>query len=145
MPRIDFYIVSDESPDAAQRLACRLTEKVWRMGNRIYVHTDSPEATERLDRLMWTYRQDSFLPHGPIRANKDPEEALPVLIGHEADGPETCGDVLINLAGRVPDFYTRFKRVAEIVTQNDDADRAAGRERFRYYREHGNELESHNV
>ncbi len=145
MPRIDFYIISDDTnPEPCLRLACRLTEKIWHMGHRIYLLTDTPETTERLDRLMWTFRQNSFLPH-ETQGNEEPNELPPILIGHEPEPPGTYTEVLINLTSRVPDFYPRFDRIAEIIDQNDENSRVSGRERFRHYRQQGDELESHNV
>ena len=53
-------------------------------------------------------------------------------------------DVLINLAGSVPSFFGRFERVAEIVDQSD-AQKQVARERYRFYRDRGYALQSHNV
>ena len=53
-------------------------------------------------------------------------------------------EVLINLADEVPDFFSRYARVAEIV----DADairREKGRERFRFYRDRGYQLQTHQL
>jgi DNA polymerase-3 subunit chi len=52
--------------------------------------------------------------------------------------------VLINLQPLPPPFFSRFERLAEIVGL-DDADVAAGRNRYRYYRERGYELRSHSL
>jgi DNA polymerase-3 subunit chi len=66
-----------------------------------------------------------------------------VIVDHalEHEGP---ADVLINLASVPPPFFSRFARLAEIVS-GDDADAAAGRERYRFYRERGYELRAHNL
>ncbi len=140
--RIDFYVLSDDSPNARERLSCRLAEKAWKLGHTVYLHAGSPALAAELDELLWTFRDGSFVPHA--RASNRPEPAPPVLIGSSGEAPSGDIDVLINLDGEVPDFYIRFARIAEIVEPLEPA-RAAGRARFRFYREHGFEPHSHNV
>jgi DNA polymerase-3 subunit chi len=51
---------------------------------------------------------------------------------------------MINLATSVPESFSRYERVAEIVDANADR-RDAGRSRYKYYRDRGYELNSHNL
>jgi DNA polymerase IIIc chi subunit len=53
-------------------------------------------------------------------------------------------DVLISLAPEVPTWFSRFTRIAELVGAAED-DKVRGRERFRFYRERGYPLETHNL
>ena len=71
----------------------------------------------------------------------DPD--CPVLIGH-ADAPEGLNQVLINLDMAVPLFFSRFERVVEIVNQ-DEIQRQQARERFKFYRDRGYDLHTHNL
>jgi DNA polymerase-3 subunit chi len=50
--------------------------------------------------------------------------------------------VLVNLHPEPPAFFSRFERLAEVVGA-DDEQLAAGRARYRFYRERGYELKSH--
>jgi DNA polymerase III subunit chi len=52
--------------------------------------------------------------------------------------------VLINLGAEVPQFFGRFERVAELVDQRPEL-LAQSRERFRFYRERGYELNTHQL
>jgi DNA polymerase III subunit chi len=139
--RVDFYVLQDDTPDARLRFACRLAEKAYQHGHRVYVHTDSRAEALVLDELLWTFRAGSFVPHALHPAAADPPP--PVLIGC-AEGPEHSADVLINLARGVPPFHECFARIAETVDQNE-ATKLEARERFRYYRERGYRLESHPI
>jgi DNA polymerase-3 subunit chi len=141
MPQVDFYVLADAAPDAPARYACRLAEKAWRMGHRVYVYTDSPERARALDELLWTFRPDAFVPHGihPAETAQD----LPVLVGSGAP-PPGLDDVLVNLHPAVPAFAEGFHRVVELVGVDEPA-RAAGRERFRSYRERGHAPHTHNL
>jgi len=66
MTQVDFYILSDETGTARALLACRLTEKAWKQGHRVYINTASPQQLADLDDLLWTFRAGSFIPHGVI-------------------------------------------------------------------------------
>jgi DNA polymerase-3 subunit chi len=111
MTRVDFYVL----PEAAgNRLpfACRLTEKAFRRGHRVYLHLDNPAQAQRVDDLLWTFRQSGFLPHERLEADGDCQ--APILIGYRPEPPAHC-DLLINLSRSVPPFCARFQRVAELV------------------------------
>ena len=140
MTRIDFYILAAGGDDRAP-FACRLAEKAYTRGHRIYIHVADAAAAKRLDDLLWTFSDGSFLPHAVVDGG-DPDPDTPVHIGF---GPEPVGqDVLINLADETPLFFSRFERVAELVG-GDEASRALARERYRFYRDRGYPLESHTI
>lgn len=105
------------------------------------MHTEQAEQADALDKLLWTFRPGSFLPH--TTADAEDASAHPVIIGCAQD-PGAAHDVLINLAGNTPDFFTRFERVAEIVGATED-DKLAARARFRFYRDRGYALETHKI
>lgn len=141
MTRVDFYVLGEADAGGAEALACRLTEKIYKLGHRIYVHAGSEEQAQRIDALLWTFRAGSFVPHAR-RGEADADE-VPVLIGSDAE-PDPHNQVLVNLAPEVPNFFSRFERVAEVVTA-DPAHRTQAREKFRFYRDRGYELQTHNL
>lgn len=141
MTRVDFYILPDENAAARDLLSCRLAEKACKMGHKVYLHTASEAHSRQLDELLWTFRAGSFLPHALSADAAQPPP--PILIGSGGEAPPVH-DVLINLAAAVPAFFSQFERVAEIVDQGAAA-KQAGRERFRFYREHGCQPASHNI
>ena len=53
-------------------------------------------------------------------------------------------EVLLNLRPEWPPFFSRFQRLIEIVSL-DDEDRAAARERYRFYRDRGYEIRTHDL
>ena len=147
MTRIDFYILAESAADNRLMFTCRLADKVYNKGHRIYIHTESQDQAARLDELLWTFSAGNFLPHGVCGDSLDTN--LPIHIGcaNELSVPGDGADsieVLINLAPSVPLFFSRLARVAEIVDQEAD-NRLKGRERFRFYRDRGYTLESHTI
>lgn len=141
MTRVDFYILPSEGEHNRRLVACKLAEKAYKRGHRVYIHTGSPQASEQVDGLLWTFRQGSFVPHALLHQTE--AEHTPVLIGHDA-APENIHEVLVNLAGDVPSFFSRFERVAEVVDAADSS-RHQGRERFRFYRDRGYGLQTHEL
>jgi len=139
--RVDFYILGDQVREDRYLYACRLVEKVYGLGRRIYIHAGSDAEVRHLDRLLWTFREQSFIPHGPM-GRTDPQ-LTPVLLGCQGD-PQGEDDVLVNLAPEVPGFFSRFDRVAEIMDADPEV-RRAGRERFRFYRDRGYPLQDHKI
>jgi DNA polymerase-3 subunit chi len=142
MTRIDFYSLEDASRGDRFLLTCRLVERILAgEGMRIYIHVPDRQQAQHLDELLWTFREQSFIPHG-LLDETDPR-FTPVLIGIDS-GPVQEDQVLINLAPDVPEFFGRFERLCEPVDQNP-AIRAAGRARFRYYRDRGYALHHHKI
>ena len=146
MTRVDFYVLGDTADQARERFACRLVEKAWRLKHKIYLHAASSQDAQRVDQLLWTFRDGSFVPHALESGELDGAlaAATPVRIG---TGPEPAfdADLLVNLDHEVPLFFSRFERVAEIVAGEDDKAKAAAPERFRFSRDRVNTLEYHQI
>lgn len=146
MTRVDFYILEQPAEQAWLTLACRLCDKAFRLGHRVYVHAPDAPTAQRVDETMWTFSAGSFVPHarGELPAQYPGEAPAPVLIGHGEEPPAEHWDLLVNMAPDVPLFFSRYHRVAELVG-GDDAQRDAGRARYRFYRDRGYELQSHRL
>lgn len=140
MTRIDFYVLKEGERTDPDTLACKLVEKAYKLGHQVYLHTGSEQRARHLDQLLWTFRAGSFVPHGLYPAEC---QGAPVAIGHDAD-PREHADVLINLADEIPDFFSRFRRVAEVVG-GDAQRRDRARDRFRFYRDRGYPLHTHEL
>jgi DNA polymerase-3 subunit chi len=95
----------------------------------------------QLDELLWTYRDDSFLPHNLY--GEGPEPAPPIQIGCQVT-PLKHRDILLNLSDDVPDFFPQFARILEIVT-NEANIQTIGREHYRHYRACGHEISTHKL
>ena len=137
--RVDFYIATRFQ---FLPLACRVIEKVYGLEHSVYVHTESLAQAKELDALLWSFKPDNFIPHELYEAD-NPEQQAAVLLGFE-EPPIAADDVLVNLTDAVPVFFSRFSRVAEIVAPLEDKKKIA-RARFKYYRENGYVLQSHNL
>lgn len=145
MTRIDFYVVQDTDGLAKDLVVCRFVEKAFRHGHGIFVLTADADHSARLDEMLWTFSQGSFIPHdlyAPAEGITDRAVAT-VLIGHQ-DPPVAHQDILVTLCRDVPACFSRFQRVAEFVGAGDE-EKQLGRDRYRFYRDRGYPLENHAV
>jgi len=137
MTQIDFYTHVDDK----LKTACTLTGKAFARGLKVTVFCPDPELAQRVDRLLWTAPAIGFVPHC---APDDPlAQDTPVIVDYRGD-PLLHDEVLVNLRPEWPPFFSRFQRLLEIVSR-DDADRAAARERFRFYRDRGYDIRTHDL
>ncbi|GMQ97171.1 MAG: DNA polymerase III subunit chi [Gammaproteobacteria bacterium] len=140
MTRVDFYILDNSQSRAKTLFACRLTEKIYKSGYTLLLYTSSEKQSSDLDNLLWTFRQGSFVPHAIYTASSS--SSAPVLITNTMKDSNTPAQVLVNLCDDVPNFFSRFERVAEIVDGNN---RIQSRKRYRFYQERGYPLHTHNL
>lgn len=137
MTQIDFYThVQDK-----QLLACKLSAKALEKGLHVLILTSNESDAAKMDQLLWSVPATGFLPH--CRARDDLAAVTPVIVDHDP-GELAHEQVLLNLGNARPAFFSRFQRLIEIVT-TDEADREAARERFRFYRDRGYEIRSHDM
>ncbi|MDH3513584.1 MAG: DNA polymerase III subunit chi [Gammaproteobacteria bacterium] len=141
MTRVDFYLLNDIAESGKHLAVCKLTQKAFFLGHRIYILAPDHGQAQRLDQLLWTFIQGSFIPHGLSTETADAD--TPVLIGYD-EPPATHEDVLIQLAAQVPECFSRFRRVAEVVNGGEQ-EKAQARERFRFYRDRGYALQTHKI
>ncbi len=128
--RVDFYLLNDKEPQAKWLVACRLLEKAYLRGHRVFVFCDSKEQAETLDELLWTYKDDSFVPHH--LQGEGPEPPPPVQIGYGQE-PRGYNDLILNLSNHIPTFFIRFRRIMEIVGTLD-AEKENSRQHYKEYK-----------
>lgn len=133
MTQVDFYILDDTRPQARLLIGCRLADKGYQSGERVYIHCDDPAQAKTMDELLWIFREGSFVPHAVHPAAAD--DRSPVLIGSGESAAMDAG-LLINVATEVPGFIADFQRVLEII-DGDPERRQQGRARYRHYKDRG--------
>jgi DNA polymerase-3 subunit chi len=141
-PRVDFYVVGDAGEPARLRLACRIAEKAYLAKQSVVVWTDDAAALPRLDELLWTFGDGSFVPHDVVSRDGAACEAPVALTAGPL--PDGHTNVLLNLGNTVPPFFEKFGRIAELLDARPEV-RAAGRDRFKFYRGKSIEPQTHNL
>jgi len=132
MTKIDFYTGSTDK----LRTACQLSHKAMQNGVRVALSTPDMATADTLDKLLWQFPATAFIPH----CRSDAEEAgqMPVVL-NSGNGSFPHYDLLISLHDECVSFFSRFERVIEVVG-HDTEDSRLGRERFKFYRDRGYEL-----
>ena len=59
--------------------ACEIAERFYIQGNKLQIIATDQQQAVRLDDLLWTFKPDSFVPHGFFEGEKD-EPTPPVVI-----------------------------------------------------------------
>lgn len=137
MTEVLFYLSQDQGPDALFTLSRRLVQAARQRDRQVYVHCADRAQMEAFDRLLWCEPRSAFLPHSCDTT------ACPVQLGWQEVPANQC-DVLINLAPAVPDFFSRFTRVAEPVSPQEN-ERQAARARWKFYESRGYPVQKHDI
>jgi DNA polymerase III subunit chi len=137
LTQIDFYFHAEDK----LRTACQLSAKAYSRGLRVLAYCPDPAISQKLSRMLWTTPALSFVPHC---APSDKLSAVtPVIVDHE--GTTLLHDqLLLNLRREWPPFFSRFQRLIEIVSVEEE-DRHLARERFKFYRDRGYEMRCHDL
>lgn len=136
MTTIDFYLATEPDINACYNLVCKLVDKAYQQKKSVYIYANSTTEAKILDDLLWTFRDDAFIPHGLYQETDDN-----IQIGHDVT-PENFHDILLNLTPQPPQFFQQFQRVLEIVPQNA---KETSRQKFRFYREKQCEITTHDL
>lgn len=139
-PEVVFYVLASSSQRERQDFACKLIEKIYRGGQFCYVLTDNAEQAAEVDKLLWTFRAGSFVPHQCYQGSL-PDYQNTILIGRNPI-PEGWRPVIVNLSALFPPVEAPTERIVEIL-DNSETSKQAGRQRYRHYREAGLEIITH--
>jgi DNA polymerase-3 subunit chi len=120
-----------------------ILERCHQRGERVLVLAGSAERVEALAALLWTYKPDSFLPHGTVRDGE--AAAQPIFLAPAQDpgaDPEpgenpNGASVLILSDGAQHPRIDEFRLACELFDGHDEAAVAAAREQWRRYRAAG--------
>ena len=113
--QVDFYHLT---VTPLERALPQIAEKVLANGGRLLIVSDDEAQRGAIDRVLWTYAPESFLPHG--QAGGDDDAAQPVLITAVA-APADQADNVALIDGQWRDEALNFARAFHFF----DADRIA--------------------
>jgi DNA polymerase-3 subunit chi len=119
MTEIVFYHLERQP---VERVLPALIEKSIERGWRVVVQAASGERVEALDAHLWTYRDDSFLPHGV--AGRDDARAQPVLLTLDDDNPNGAAVRFLIDGAPVPADAGAYERVV-LIFDGEDPDAVA--------------------
>ena len=119
MTEVLFYHLQDMT---VENVLPPLLEKSLERGWRVAVQSTSEERADALDAHLWTYRDDSFLPHATWRVGDAPEQPI-VLIAGEGNPNRANVRFLVDNAA-LPADSESYQRLV-LVFNGDDAEALA--------------------
>jgi DNA polymerase-3 subunit chi len=114
-----------------------ILDRCHQRGERVLVLAGSTERVEALAALLWTFRPESFLPHGTARDGEAARQPIFLAPAEgDIDNPNNA-QVLILSDGARHNGIGAFKLVCELFDGQDEAAVAAARAQWRICREAG--------
>jgi DNA polymerase-3 subunit chi len=125
MTEVLFYHLKGQTPE---QVLPALLQKSLERGWRVVVQASSDERVDALDAHLWTWRDDSFLPHGTSR---DAEAAAhPIVLTAGEDNPNGANvRFLVDGAGMAENALT-YDRVVMLFDGDDPDAVEAARKRW---------------
>ncbi len=124
------------SPQQKLDLLCDRIARCYRNGMTVAVYAPDPEEAGQIDDALWTFRQDSFVPH--VQWEQAGEPLIEPVIIFTAEPGEPASDVLfIASAGGTAPWLGRFPHVYDFAPIYDEELKKAARERFNWFKEAG--------
>jgi len=120
-----FYHLQGQSID---RVLPTLLEKSLERGWRIVVQAASDERVDALDAHLWTYRDDTFLPHGTDRESE--AAAQPVVLTVNDHNPNAAQVRFLIDGAPLPENPSTYQRIVLIFDGEDPAAVLQAREQW---------------
>ncbi|MES2141659.1 MAG: DNA polymerase III subunit chi [Pseudomonadota bacterium] len=142
MSNVNFYLLKTPNQEDVYRVLCRLVDKAYQQQQQAYIHASSLQEAQRIDDLLWTFRDISFIPH---QLEEAPPSQPPILITIATEEPkQTNYDILFNLTHTVPHFFSKFSRIIEMVCE-EKIYKTHARKKYKVYKEKNCSLTTHNI
>jgi DNA polymerase III subunit chi len=119
MTEVLFYHLQDIT---LENVLPPLLEKSLERGWRVVVQSTSEERADALDAHLWTYRDDSFLPHATWRAGDASDQ--PIVLMVEPGNPNNAKIRFLVDNAALPEDSAGYERLV-LVFNGDDSDALA--------------------
>lgn len=123
--------------------ACRVTRKLLRRERRVVIQ-GPPALLASIDEMLWNMSAHDFVAHCSAGDPAELWDASPVLLSADPV-PTPHQDVLLNLHDQVPENFSSFHEMIEVVSFEGGPQRDAARLRWAHYRARGYTLVRHDL
>ncbi|NKB51293.1 MAG: DNA polymerase III subunit chi [Rhizobiaceae bacterium] len=140
MTEILFYHLTQNTfQQALPGLLERCLEREW----KVTIQLEDASARDQLNDHLWTYRDDSFLPHGAESAAQskatDSPESHPIWLTTTTENPNDSS-VRFLIGGAVPGSTENYDRLIYLFDGHDEEAVSSARERWKIEKKAGHEL-----
>ncbi|MBP5215124.1 MAG: DNA polymerase III subunit chi [Alphaproteobacteria bacterium] len=135
MSRIDFYHLQRQTLD---EVLPKLLLKAYGAGKNIVVKIGNPERVEFINSLLWTFNDESFLPHG---SKKDGfASAQPIWLTSEDENPNGANFLFLVDGAALPEEELTYERIFDIFDGNSAEALQQARELWKKYKDSDSEV-----
>jgi DNA polymerase III subunit chi len=118
-----------------ERVLPVLVEKSLERGWRVVVHSSSEERVDALDAHLWTFREESFLPHGTFREPTAADQ--PVLLTIKEHNPNGAAVRFLLDRAPMPTDAAQYERLVLMFDGGDEEAVAEARQRWQVAKAQG--------
>jgi DNA polymerase III subunit chi len=130
MTYIDFYFNVENKFNKIHEV---LEREIFRK-RKIFISVNDLNSAEALSNFLYTYSPSSFLPH--VIGQQEERGSIHIDWDHKS----VTDDFMINLRSEISPSFSRYLRLIEIVSQNEE-DKKTARDRLKFYRDRGYEIQ----
>jgi len=134
MTRIDFYF----NVTNKQSLIFDLVTSALIKHRQVTIFEHDEDKANIVSNDLWYMVPESFLPN-KLAIDQLANDTPVVVHWHENQFYQD--DMLINLTAKEPKFFSRFTKLVEIVS-DDEQDKKLARARYKFYRDRGYEIKN---
>ncbi|ALH94592.1 DNA polymerase III subunit chi [Acinetobacter equi] len=136
MAKVSFYLF-EKSPERQVESTCRLCRKIMRQAEaKIWLFCADKSLQQEIDDRLWTFDPTSFIPHGIHQLESS------ICISEHL--PTSSDWIIFNFNNQIFENFESVNHVIEIIENNEIA-KQLGREKFKQYRKHGIQPQTHKL
>ena len=135
---VEFYVFEQANQQQAYIGLCQLIEKWYQAKLSVAVLCQTREELALLDQLLWTFNEQSFIPHAVLNTE---EKLPPVLLCLDLSQLPDERNVVVNLSSMTLSTHKASRFLAEIVFSEQTVQQLA-RDRYKQYRDQGLQLKT---
>ncbi len=129
MPRIDFYHLTKSSLDETLP---ELVSKAYHTGKKIKIKVGNEERVTFLNTLLWTFEEESFLPHATKKEGFS--EMQPIFLSADDEIPnQACFLFVVDGAGVSTQHAQNFERLFYIFSASDTNELTKARQTWKMF------------
>ena len=129
-PDIVFIVLNSA---VKSRIVCDLAEKCYLNNQRLVIYTKSEEECKKIDSLLWSWKQQSFVPHKYINILTESQKE-PIVLTTNIDTTLDYNTIL--LVDPLPvEKVLQFSKVIDFAEKYDSQGIELSRQRYKDYKE----------
>ncbi len=115
------------------RIVCDLAEKCYLDSRRLVIYTEKSETCAALDTMLWTWKQQSFIPHKYLESLKE-AQAEPVVLTNNIETAANYDTLLLHDPLPI-EVLDKFPKIIDFAEKYDTPALEASRHRYKIYRD----------